>query len=58
MSNTVTKSKTLPPMLAQYLEYKEQYNDCLLLFQVGDFYESFFEDAVTILSCANPKSTI
>ncbi len=35
-------------MLQQYLEYKKQYPDCLILIQVGDFYEAFFEDAVTI----------
>ena len=35
----------LPPMLRQYREYKSQYPDCLIFFQVGDFYEVFFEDA-------------
>ena len=35
----------LPPMLRQYREYKSQYQDCLIFFQVGDFYEVFFEDA-------------
>lgn len=42
------KSCSLPPMLRQYVEYKEQYPDCLLFFQVGDFYELFFEDAVIV----------
>jgi DNA mismatch repair protein MutS len=37
--------KSLPPMLLQYLEYKDNYPDTLLFFQVGDFYELFFEDA-------------
>jgi DNA mismatch repair protein MutS len=36
---------TLPPMLLQYLEYKERFPDSILFFQVGDFYEVFFEDA-------------
>jgi DNA mismatch repair protein MutS len=40
-------------MLAQYLEYKAQYPDALLLFQVGDFYEVFFEDAVTVSKTLN-----
>ncbi|MDC0357928.1 DNA mismatch repair protein MutS [Oligoflexia bacterium] len=53
MSNTATQSKTLPPMLTQYLEYKQRYSDCLLLFQVGDFYELFFEDAVTVARTLN-----
>ncbi|MDR3240459.1 MAG: DNA mismatch repair protein MutS, partial [Clostridiales bacterium] len=35
------------PMLEQYLELKNQHKDCLLLFRLGDFYELFFEDAVT-----------
>ncbi|GLD95885.1 hypothetical protein PINS_up004563 [Pythium insidiosum] len=33
------------PMLQQYLERKKQYPDCMLLFQVGDFYEFFGDDA-------------
>ena len=37
----------LPPMLQSYLEYKRQYPECLIFFQVGDFYELFFDDAVT-----------
>lgn len=47
------KINKMPPMLAQYLEYKEKYQDCLLLFQVGDFYELFFEDAVTVAKTLN-----
>ena len=34
------------PMLQHYLEVKEKYREHILLFQVGDFYEVFFEDAV------------
>ncbi len=37
----------LSPMMRQYLEIKEQNKDCLLFFRVGDFYEMFFDDAVT-----------
>lgn len=43
-----SRDKTLPPMLQQYLEYKETYSDALLFFQVGDFYELFFDDAVFV----------
>lgn len=46
-------SQKLPPMLAQYLEYKRQYPDALLFFQVGDFYELFFTDAVTVARTLN-----
>ncbi len=37
----------LSPMMRQYLEIKENNKDCLLFFRVGDFYELFFDDAVT-----------
>ena len=37
----------LTPMMDQYLEVKQQNPDCLLFFRLGDFYEMFFEDAVT-----------
>jgi DNA mismatch repair protein MutS len=33
------------PMMRQYLEIKEQYPDAVLFFNLGDFYETFFEDA-------------
>ncbi len=32
-------------MVAEYLETKDKYNDCLLFYRMGDFYELFFEDA-------------
>lgn len=34
------------PMMAQYLETKKQYADCLLFYRMGDFYELFFDDAL------------
>ena len=37
----------LTPMMRQYLELKEAYPEALLFFRLGDFYEMFFEDAVT-----------
>lgn len=37
----------LTPMMQQYLTLKEKYSDCLLFFRLGDFYEMFFEDALT-----------
>ncbi|MFZ5966607.1 MAG: DNA mismatch repair protein MutS [Bacillota bacterium] len=39
--------ENLTPMMRQYMELKEQYKDCILLFRLGDFYEMFFEDAIT-----------
>ena len=41
-------AKKLTPMMQQYLDIKEQYKDCILFFRLGDFYEMFFEDAVTV----------
>lgn len=35
----------LTPMMKQYLEWKERYPDCLLMFRMGDFFEMFFDDA-------------
>lgn len=37
----------LTPMMQQYVETKEQYKDCILFYRLGDFYEMFFEDAIT-----------
>ncbi|KXB47821.1 DNA mismatch repair protein MutS [Tissierellia bacterium KA00581] len=33
------------PMMKQYIEVKEKYNDCIIFYRLGDFYEMFFEDA-------------
>ncbi len=37
----------LSPMMTHYMETKKQYPDCLLFYRLGDFYEMFFEDAIT-----------
>lgn len=37
----------LTPMMKQYMTIKEEYEDCILFFRLGDFYEMFFEDALT-----------
>lgn len=37
----------LTPMMKQYLDLKQEYPDCILMFRLGDFYEMFFEDAET-----------
>ena len=42
----VDRSK-LSPMMRQYLDIKDQHRDEILFFRLGDFYEMFFEDAVT-----------
>lgn len=35
----------LTPMMRQYVEIKDKYQDCILFYRVGDFYEMFFDDA-------------
>ena len=37
----------LTPMMKIYCETKEQYRDCILFYRLGDFYEMFFDDALT-----------
>ena len=37
----------LTPMMKQYMETKSQYRDCILFYRLGDFYEMFFDDALT-----------
>lgn len=38
----------LTPMMQHYLQTKNQYPDCILFYRLGDFYEMFFEDALTV----------
>ncbi len=40
-------SNTLTPMMQQYMETKKEYKDCILFYRLGDFYEMFFDDALT-----------
>ena len=37
----------MTPMMEQYMEVKNQYKDYLLFYRLGDFYEMFFDDAIT-----------
>ena len=41
----VDRSK-LSPMMQQYMDIKDKYEDCIIFFRLGDFYEMFFEDAI------------
>ena len=40
--------KSISPMMQKYLETKDKYKDCILFYRLGDFYEMFFEDALTV----------
>jgi DNA mismatch repair protein MutS len=37
----------MTPMMKQYNEIKEHHSDCILFFRLGDFYEMFYDDAIT-----------
>jgi len=37
----------LTPAMKQYAEIKKKYSDCILFYRMGDFYEMFFQDALT-----------
>ena len=43
----VDRSK-LSPMMQQYMEIKDKYEDCIIFFRLGDFYEMFFDDAILV----------
>jgi DNA mismatch repair protein MutS len=48
MKDTLTTqhtAKQLTPMMSQYLKIKSSYEDAILFFRLGDFYEMFFDDA-------------
>lgn len=45
-----TKGDGTTPLMRQYNDIKSKYPDALLLFRVGDFYETFGEDAVKVAS--------
>ncbi len=42
------KMAEMTPMMQKYLETKKEHPDCILFYRLGDFYEMFFEDAVTV----------
>ncbi len=44
----VISTERLSPMMRQYVELKQQYKDCILMYRLGDFYEMFFDDARTV----------
>ena len=43
----MAEEQQFSPMMQRYLETKEQYKDCILFYRLGDFYEMFFDDAIT-----------
>ena len=47
MKRSEVDRNKVTPMMKQYLEIKDENEDILLFFRLGDFYEMFFEDAIT-----------
>ena len=45
--NSVDKSK-VSPMMLHYMEIKEKYKNTIVFYRLGDFYEMFFDDAITV----------
>ncbi|MDR0976044.1 MAG: DNA mismatch repair protein MutS [Christensenellaceae bacterium] len=43
----------LAPMMTRYMQLKAQYEDCILFYRLGDFYEMFFEDAKVVSKALN-----
>ncbi len=41
-------AEELTPMMQKYMETKQEYKDCILFYRLGDFYEMFFDDAITV----------
>ena len=48
MANAKTKNKGLTPLMRQYYKIKARHPNAILLFRMGDFYETFEDDARTI----------
>lgn len=46
MKRSEVQREKLSPMMQQYMEIKDKYEDCILFFRLGDFYEMFFDDAI------------
>ena len=44
----IKENKNLSPMMAHYISMREKYEDCILFYRLGDFYELFFDDAETV----------
>lgn len=44
----IIDKKMLSPMMQHYFSIKEQHEDCVVFYRLGDFYEMFFDDAVKV----------
>ena len=56
MKRSEVDREKISPMMRQYLEIKDKYEDTIIFFRLGDFYEMFFEDAV--IACRELELTL
>lgn len=56
-TTTTSSSSSLPPMLRHYIEVKNENKDRIVFYQVGDFFEVFFDDAVRVSDCLSIRLT-
>ncbi len=47
------KKENLPFLMKQYCEFKEQYKNFVVLFRIGEFFETYFEDAINFANTCN-----
>lgn len=47
MKRSSVDIEKLSPMMKEYMTLKDKYEDCIVFYRLGDFYEMFFEDAIT-----------
>ena len=45
MKRSEVDRNKLSPMMQQYMDIKDKYEDCIIFFRLGDFYEMFYDDA-------------
>lgn len=48
MKRSEVDRQKVSPMMRQYLETKDNYEDVILFYRLGDFYEMFFDDAINV----------
>ena len=49
----IEENDNMSPMMRQYLDTVNKYKDCIIFFRVGDFYETFFEQAKLVSKALN-----
>lgn len=53
INTKILEDANISPMMRQYLDTVNMYKDCIIFFRVGDFYETFFEQAKLVSKALN-----